>query len=786
MDDQKTRPDGTATGAAASDRLLIKVILPHQGVERRVPGGSSKPQPFRPVDPVFRNSLSSRVQALSAAIVSVAKTVGAAPARVRLTPKAFAKSHRPDTLFSEKTCPIIGAGRLGELFIRVTPSGLSQLDRVIQEGETPKIVKELSSIETIEPMTPEDRRGGQTAADVIRHAPRTTEGYITKVQLFEIGVNQDRLEGDFREQCAAAKIQVRQGGYTAASHNYEVVCQKSADVEVLSRIVGVRSVRQMPVLTSIRAMAGGRRPLPTSLPLPDGPLSQYPVVGVIDSGIRTDVPALNAWLLGRESTVAPEYQNLAHATFVAGLITFPRDLNASLSGLDASPCAVFDVQVFPNNDPAVGDVDELTESELLQDLEGVLRDHSNEIRVWNLSLGTNECCSLDKFSTFAVELDRLQQTYGVSIVISAGNYEERPRLDYPRTQTQLTLGRITTPADSVLGITVGSISHLDLPVTGPRDGEPSPFSRHGAGPNFIIKPDLVHYGGTCRPDGTQPVGVESIVSDSSVGSSCGTSFSTPLVSRLLANIYHQVTPAPSRELARAILTHHARDPRNGERVPETEENFFGFGLPTPTPQCLECAPWMSTLVFEDTLRPGYFLEWDDFPFPASLTRNGRFFGDIWMTLAFAPALGAEWGSEYCETHIDAHFGVFKQTKNRKSGAIKEKFEGLVPPEFKNSGLLYESFQVERLRKWAPVRTYFGSLGEKGVRGSRWRLKLQLLSRHGLDTPEMKHPQPFALLVTIADPEKNAPIYDEMAMKIRSRFQSKNLALRSISRIRTRA
>ena len=27
-------------------------------------------------------------------------------------------------------------------------------------------------------------------------------------------------------------------------------------------------------------------------------------------------------------------------------------------------------------------------------------------------------------------------------------------------------------------------------------------------------------------------------------------------------------------------------------------------------------------------------------------------------------------------------------------------------------MLYESYQVEKLRKWAPVRTYFGDLGKK--------------------------------------------------------------------------
>jgi len=781
MPDSKTGDDS----GTAADRLFIKVILPKQGVEKRVPGGGPTSEPFRSVDRGFRESLSSRVQALRTALAPAARRLGAAPARVRLVPRAFAKSHRPDSLFSDKTCPIIGAGKLGELFIRTTPSGLTNLDRAILKGQTPKIRKELSSIETIEPITADDRRAGQSAADVLRKAPKTREGYITKVQLFEIGAGQEALEQDFRERCTTAELTVRRRGYTSASKCFEVVCKQAADVELLSTIVGVRSVRQMPVLSTIRSQAGVRRPLPADMPFPEGPLSQYPVVAVIDSGVRDDIPALNAWVVGRESTVAPEYKNTFHGTFVAGLVAFPRDLNTSLAGIDPTPCAILDVQVLPNGDPAFGDVDELLESELLQDLESVLRENANEIKVWNLSLGTNERCSLDAFSSLAVELDRLQETYGVSFVVSAGNYDERPSLDYPRTGTQLDLGRITTPADSVLSITVGSVAHISFPKTGPQEGEPSPFSRHGAGPNFVIKPDLVHYGGTCRPDGTQYHGVESIVEDGQVGDGCGTSFSTPLVSRLLATVYHQVTPTPSRELARAILTHHARDPRNGQRVPDTDENFLGFGLPTATPLCLECAPWMSTLVFEDTLRPGYYLEWDNFPFPASLTRAGRYFGDIWMTLAFAPARGATWGSEYCETHIDAHFGVYQTTKSLKSGQTTERFKGLVPPEYKNPGLLYESFQVEKLRKWAPVRTYFGSLGDRGERGSRWRLKLQLLSRHGLDMAEMTRPQPFALILTIADPAKLAPVYNEMAMHIRSRFQVRNLALRTAARVRAR-
>ncbi|MFX6652897.1 S8 family serine peptidase, partial [Acinetobacter baumannii] len=75
---------------------------------------------------------------------------------------------------------------------------------------------------------------------------------------------------------------------------------------------------------------------------------------------------------------------------------------------------------------------ELTEEELLFSLESALAEHANKFKVWNLSLGTDATCSLDEFSTLAVELDNLQEKYQVSFVISAGNYNALPLLDYPR------------------------------------------------------------------------------------------------------------------------------------------------------------------------------------------------------------------------------------------------------------------------------------------------------------------------------------------------------------------
>ena len=162
--------------------------------------------------------------------------------------------------------------------------------------------------------------------------------------------------------------------------------------------------------------------------------------------------------------------------------------------------------------------------------------------------------------------------------------------------------------------------------------------------------------------------------------------------------------------------------------------------------------------------------------------------EIWMTVAFAPARGERWGTEYCETHIDAHFGVYRNQKSRETGLVKPKplFVGLVPPEHKNPGVLYESYQVEKLRKWAPVRTYHGDLGEKGERGDRWRMKLQLLTRHSVEEDEEGFkPQPFSLIITISDPLKSARVYDEMAQIVRNRFQSQNLTVRAAARVRAR-
>ena len=104
----KTRP-------SRHERLPIKLIMPKQGVERKIPAGGTPPKEFRKVDEKYRSHLSNQVAALRKAVVPQIRHTGTAPIRVKLLLKAVAKSHRPEHLFSPQSCPIIGSGRLGEL-----------------------------------------------------------------------------------------------------------------------------------------------------------------------------------------------------------------------------------------------------------------------------------------------------------------------------------------------------------------------------------------------------------------------------------------------------------------------------------------------------------------------------------------------------------------------------------------------------------------------------------------------------------------------------------------------
>lgn len=773
----------------ANKRLYIKVVLPKQGQEvKNLPGGGTS-KPIQDVTPSFRQNLISQLSGVESLFELAPPEQGVIPARVKLDPKAQAKSHRPDTLFSDKTCPIIGAGTSDELFIKVTPQGINELrSHLANENTSQQLTKEISTVQEIAPYSPEERLSGNKPNDVLENAPKSKnakskERRLIKVKLFDLGEphEQEVQTARFEQVLKQQKLPFSKQEIFQNQDIYVVECATSNEVEFLANNLMVRSVGRVPVFRTFLDKGFEPRPISASLLPLNGDPKNYPIVAIVDSGISQNIPALSPWIYDRRSFVSSDFQNTQHGTFIAGLFVWGHELNPDLPEIGAHPCRLLDIQVLPNSERSEGKVSEVNEIELLETLEECLHEYANEVKVWNLSIGSDEVCRQDQFSDFAVQLDNLQEKYGVTFVIAAGNFDGKTLLCYPRDLIKTNNARITAPADSVLGLTVGAVAQCDHHSTGMKLGEPSPFSRHGLGPNYIQKPDLSHYGGNAALDRTEPVGIVSINDSNSVIENVGTSFSTPLIARQLAYIHHRITPSPSTTVARAILTHNARDLRTYGRVRDEDTPYLGFGTPLNIDEALECQPWITTLVFTESLRPGYFLEWDDFPYPQSLIHKGKFYGDISMTLAFPPLRGSTWGTEYCETYVQARFGVWRDGKD-KDGNPKEKFIGIVKPEHNKVSKLYEASQVANHRKWAPVRTHH-KLIKSGIEGNRWRLKVEMLCRHGVEESAIQQPQEFALILTIADARKHAPVYDEMARILRTRYRSQDLILRPSVKVR---
>src|SRR5690606_7529788 len=137
------RPENlSGQGGARGERLPIKLILPNQGQERRVPGGGNPPTPFRTVTLAYGQSLSNQLAALKQGLAAPMSRVGAAPARVQVIPEAAAKRHRPELLFSDLSRPILGAHGSGELLIIATPHDLDRFQALILYNTSDRIVKE--------------------------------------------------------------------------------------------------------------------------------------------------------------------------------------------------------------------------------------------------------------------------------------------------------------------------------------------------------------------------------------------------------------------------------------------------------------------------------------------------------------------------------------------------------------------------------------------------------------------------------------------------------------------
>jgi hypothetical protein len=182
------------------------------------------------------------------------------------------------------------------------------------------------------------------------------------------------------------------------------------------------------------------------------------------------------------------------------------------------------------------------------------------------------------------------------------------------------------------------------------------------------------------------------------------------------------------------------------------------------------------LIFEPgEVRPGREFVKGDFPIPQCLrTAEGKVRGEFVITLAYDPPLDLAYGAEYCRRNVEVSLGTYNPS------APKAEHQKKIPCEPRDISKLYEKHLVEHGFKWSPVKVYREDF-PRGTAGDHWRVVVSAEDRKGASDPQ---PTTLALIVTIRDPERQLPVYDEVVARMaQSGWVTQDL--RVSDRVRTR-
>ena len=507
----------------------------------------------------------------------------------------------------------------------------------------------------------------------------------------------------------------------------------------------------------------------------------YVTIGILDNGIEK-IPNLKPWLVGRWSPYPNDCISATHGTFVAGIALYGDDCQGK-NWIQHKGMKLFDAAVFPDTDK-----EGIEEDELIANIKEAIKKFHKQVKIWNLSISIKRPVVDTKFSDFAIALDSLQDKYDVLICKSAGNCSNFAN--------NLPKGRIHEGADSVRSLVVGSFAHDKSIYDYAEINDPSPFSRIGPGPEYIIKPEVSHYGGNAGVDNDGKIvstGIKSFAQNGKVAQAVGTSFSTPRITSLAAGIQQELNEDFDPLLLKALIIHSASYP-SGMTIPECERaKQVGFGIPKSVPDIIYNSPHEATLILRDSLAKGEKIDIMDFPMPQCLIKDGFYTGQIVLTLVYDRILEPSQGIEYCQSNLDVKFGSYDTKeardmskryilnpvgrKNPQNLLLGTVFSKKKMKEQSGDFALQERLQIQYGDKYYPVKKYAINLAELTekkkieylAKDRQWFLYLKGVYREYAERMSQinAHPlsQEFCMVITIRDPEGKENVYDEVTQKL---------------------
>lgn len=383
-----------------------------------------------------------------------------------------------------------------------------------------------------------------------------------------------------------------------------------------------------------------------------------PTIGVIDTLFDEQV-YFNKWVDYHE-TLSKDYpkdkDDYNHGTAVSSIIVDGPRLNPWLD----DNCGRFKVRHF-----GVAAGKSFSSFRVIKSIKEIVASN-RDIKVWNISLGSNQEINDNFISAEAAVLDQIQYDYDVIFVIAGTNKPNEA------------ITKIGSPADSINSMVVNSVG---------KNGLSTRYSRRGLALSFFAKPDVSYYGG----NGEQYIRVCEPLGEANVA---GTSYAAPWIARKLSYLIDIL--GLNRELAKALIIDAAKGWKD-KPTPE-EISLYGHGtVPIKIDDILHTEDDEIKFLVTDISE-----KWNSynykFPIPS---QDDKYPYVARATMCYFPVCERTQGVDYTNTELNIHFGRIKD--NGKINDIKGDRQNQEEDLDSEKYFLFESDARSNFRKWDNVK-----------------------------------------------------------------------------------
>lgn len=413
-----------------------------------------------------------------------------------------------------------------------------------------------------------------------------------------------------------------------------------------------------------------------------------PTIGVIDTLFDTRV-YFSEWVEYHDmvDNNIPKGQNdYRHGTAVSSIIVDGPKLNPWLD----DGCGRFRVRHF-----GVAAGAQFSSFTIIKLIKRII-EGNKDIKVWNISLGSNQEINDNFISAEAAVLDQLQYENDVIFVVAGTN---KSRAD---------IEKIGSPADSINSMVVNSVT---------KSGLSTKYSRKGLALSFFAKPDVSYYGGSEEQyiQVCEPLGVTLVA---------GTSFAAPWIARKLAYLINIL--GLNREVAKALIIDAARG-WNDAPTPE-EVALYGHGIvPIKITDIIQTPEDEIKFLVTDVSE-----KWNtyNYHFPIPLKGDSYpYFARA--TMCYFPLCDRAQGVDYTNTELNLHFGRIKD--NGKLNEINEDKQNQCDDIGEAGSYILDGEARERFRKWDNVK-YISEkvrdrrIPKKAYKNKNWGMEIKTNNR----------------------------------------------------------